>query len=110
MQLLGSSIYVSQAITLVLVDLYSNRRIGPEHFGKQLSTSPWIRSWWKQILFALQQLQKGYLTGLREWDEDSYVLTEVILEAQERFSRQIALQDLGEHRLDDLNDFDEEDW
>ena len=54
--------------------------------------------------------RKGYLTGLREWDEDSYVLTEVILEAQERFSRQIALQDLGEHRLDDLNDLDEEDW
>ena len=54
--------------------------------------------------------RKGYLTGLREWDEDSYVLTEVILEAQERFSRQVALQDLGEHRLDDLNDFDEEDW
>ena len=54
--------------------------------------------------------RKGYLTGLREWDEDPYILTEVILEAQERFSRQIALQDLGEHRLDDLNDFDEEDW
>ena len=54
--------------------------------------------------------RKGYLTGLRECDEDSYALTEVILEAQERFSRQVALQDLGEHRLDDLNDFDEEDW
>ena len=53
--------------------------------------------------------RKGYLNRLRERDEDPYVLTEVILEAQEQFSRQIALQDLGEHRLDEL-DCDEEEW
>jgi Fic family protein len=35
--------------------------------------------------------RKGYLNRLRERDEDPYVLTEVILEAQEQFSRQIAL-------------------
>lgn len=51
-----------------------------------------------------------YLKGLREWDEDTSLLAEVILEAQDRFSRQIDLQDLAAHRLDDMNDNDEEDW
>ncbi len=54
--------------------------------------------------------RKGYLSGIQHWDDDPSILSEVVLEAQERFSRQIDLQDLSAHRLDDLNDSDEEDW
>ena len=39
-----------------------------------------------------------YLEGLREWDNDSSVLAEVVMEAQSRFDAQIQLQKLAEHR------------
>lgn len=39
-----------------------------------------------------------YLEGLREWDNDSSILAEVVIEAQSRFDAQIQLQKLAEHR------------
>ena len=39
-----------------------------------------------------------YLEGLREWDNDPGILTEVVMEAQSRFDAQIQLQNLSEHR------------
>lgn len=39
-----------------------------------------------------------YLQGLREWDKQPDVLISVVAEAQERFKRQIELQNLGEYR------------
>lgn len=39
-----------------------------------------------------------YLEGLREWDNDSSILAEVVMEAQSRFDAQIQLQKLSEHR------------
>ena len=39
-----------------------------------------------------------YLEGLREWDDDPGILTEVVMEAQSRFDTQIQLQNLSEHR------------
>ena len=38
------------------------------------------------------------LEGLREWDDDPGILTEVVMEAQSRFDAQIQLQNLSEHR------------
>ena len=48
-----------------------------------------------------------YLQGLREWDKQPDVLISVIAEAQERFKRQIELQNLGEYR-DNLSNRTEE--
>ena len=39
-----------------------------------------------------------YLEGLREWDDDPGILTEVVMEAQSRFDAQIQLQNLSEYR------------
>ena len=39
-----------------------------------------------------------YLEGIREWDDDSSILSEVVMEAQSRFDAQIQLQLLAEHR------------
>lgn len=39
-----------------------------------------------------------YLEGIREWDDDSGILTEMVMEAQSRFDAQIQLQNLSEHR------------
>ena len=39
-----------------------------------------------------------YLEGLRKWDDDPGILTEVVMEAQSRFDAQIQLQNLSEHR------------
>ena len=39
-----------------------------------------------------------YLEGLREWDDDPGILSEVVMEAQSRFDAQIQLQMLAEHR------------
>ena len=39
-----------------------------------------------------------YLEGIREWDDDSSILSEVVMEAQSRFDAQIQLQNLVEHR------------
>jgi len=39
-----------------------------------------------------------YLEGIREWDDDSSILNEVVMEAQSRFDAQIQLQMLAEHR------------
>ena len=43
-----------------------------------------------------------YLEGLREWDNDPSILTEVVMEAQSRFDAQIQLQNLQEHRVNFL--------
>lgn len=39
-----------------------------------------------------------YLEGLREWNDDPGILTEVVMEAQSRFDAQIQLQNLSEDR------------
>ena len=39
-----------------------------------------------------------YLEGIREWDNDPGILSEVVMEAQSRFDAQIQLQNLLEHR------------
>ena len=39
-----------------------------------------------------------YLEGIREWDDDPSILSEVVMEAQSRFDAQIQLQMLAEHR------------
>ncbi|MBR4290553.1 MAG: Fic family protein [Oscillospiraceae bacterium] len=39
-----------------------------------------------------------YLEGIREWDDDPGILSEVVMEAQSRFDAQIQLQNLAEHR------------
>ena len=39
-----------------------------------------------------------YLDGIREWDDDPSILSEVVMEAQSRFDAQIQLQMLAEHR------------
>ena len=39
-----------------------------------------------------------YLEGIREWDDDPGILSEVVMEAQSRFGAQIQLQMLAEHR------------
>ena len=39
-----------------------------------------------------------YLEGMREWDNDPGILSEVVMEAQSRFDAQIQLQMLAEHR------------
>ena len=39
-----------------------------------------------------------YLEGIREWDNDPGILSEVVMEAQSRFDAQIQLQLLAEHR------------
>ena len=44
-----------------------------------------------------------YLEGLREWDDDPGILTEVVMEAQSRFDAQIQLQNLSEHRYNSLS-------
>ena len=40
----------------------------------------------------------GYLQGISAWDKDTSILADVVLDAQERFSRQVDLQKLGEYR------------
>lgn len=44
-----------------------------------------------------------YLEGLREWDDDPGILTEVVMEAQSRFDAQIQLRNLSEHRYNFLS-------
>ena len=39
-----------------------------------------------------------YLEGIREWDDDPGILSEVVMEAQSRFDAQTQLQMLAEHR------------
>lgn len=39
-----------------------------------------------------------YLEGIREWERDHSILSEVVMEAQSRFDAQIQLQNLAEHR------------
>lgn len=38
-----------------------------------------------------------YLEGIRQWDQDRSILTDVVLDCQARFEAQIALQKLREH-------------
>ena len=45
-----------------------------------------------------------YLEGIREWDDDPGILSEVVMEAQSRFDAQIQLQMLAEHRQSFLPD------
>lgn len=54
--------------------------------------------------FIIDDKQRNrYLEGLREWDEDPGILTEVVMEAQSRFDAQIQLQNLSEHRRNFLS-------
>ena len=49
--------------------------------------------------FILDDKRRGrYLEGIREWDDDPGILSEVVMEAQNRFDAQIQLQNLAEHR------------
>ena len=49
--------------------------------------------------FILDDKRRGrYLEGIREWDDDPGILSEVVMEAQSRFDTQIQLQLLAEHR------------
>ena len=49
--------------------------------------------------FILDDKRRGrYLEGIREWDDDPSILSEVVMEAQSRFDAQIQLQMLAEHR------------
>ena len=49
--------------------------------------------------FILDDKRRGrYLEGIREWDDDPGILSEVVMEAQSRFDAQIQLQLLAEHR------------
>lgn len=49
--------------------------------------------------FILDDKRRGrYLEGIREWDDDPGILSEVVMEAQSRFDAQIQLQMLAEHR------------
>ena len=49
--------------------------------------------------FILDDKRRGrYLEGIREWDDDPSILSEVVMEAQSRFDAQIQLQNLAEHR------------
>ena len=49
--------------------------------------------------FILDDKRRGrYLEGIREWDDDPGILSEVVMEAQSRFDAQIQLQLLSEHR------------
>lgn len=41
--------------------------------------------------------RNGYLSGIKQWAKDRSVLTEVVVEAQERFDAQISFQRLAEH-------------
>ena len=53
----------------------------------------------------------AYLEGLREWDEDPGILADVVLDAQERFQRQVELQTLMAYGHDyDPNKYQEDDW
>lgn len=55
---------------------------------------------WRGIMpFILDDKKRtGYLEGISMWDKDTSILADVVLDAQERFSRQIDLQKLGEYR------------
>ena len=49
--------------------------------------------------FILDDKRRGrYLEGIRKWDDDPGILSEVVMEAQSRFDAQIQLQLLAEHR------------
>ena len=53
----------------------------------------------------------AYLEGLREWDEDPGILADVVLDAQERFQRQVELQTLMAYGHDyDPSKYQEDDW
>lgn len=49
-----------------------------------------------------------YLEGLRLWDNQPDILVSVVAEAQERFKRQIDLQNLGEYRENLISQTEEE--
>ena len=41
--------------------------------------------------------RSGYLNGIRSWAKDTSILSEVVIEAQERFDAQVNFQKLAEH-------------
>lgn len=41
--------------------------------------------------------RSGYLDGIRNWAKDTSILSEVVIEAQERFDAQVKFQKLAEH-------------
>lgn len=51
----------------------------------------------------------GYLDGIRRWDEDRSILTDVCMEAQTRFDAQIALQSLLKCQVQNTRKFRKKD-
>ena len=51
-----------------------------------------------EYMTVKEAAENRYLEGLRVWDDDPGILTEVVMEAQSRFDAQIQLQNLSEHR------------
>jgi len=50
------------------------------------------------MLFILDDKRRSrYLQGIREWNEDPSILSEVVMEAQSRYDAQIELQKLAEY-------------
>ena len=50
--------------------------------------------------FIISDKQHGrYIEGIKEWENDRMILMQVVAAAQERFEEQIELQRLGEYRL-----------
>lgn len=53
-----------------------------------------------------------YLEGIRQWDQDRSILTDVVLDCQARFEAQIALQRLRESgaMFDPIREEEEENY
>ena len=53
-----------------------------------------------------------YLEGIRQWDQDRSILTDIVLDCQARFEAQIALQRLREsgEMFDPINEVEEENY
>lgn len=64
------------------------------------------------IPFILDDKKRAaYLEGLREWDKDPGILADVVIDAQERFHRQVELQILRAYgHAFDPKQFEEEDF
>lgn len=57
-----------------------------------------ISIWLNVMPFIIDDKRRtDYLEGIRQWDQDRSILTDVVLDCQARFEAQIALQKLREH-------------
>lgn len=64
------------------------------------------------IPFILDDKKRAaYLEGLREWDKDPGILADVVIDAQERFNRQVELQKLMAYGYEyDARMYEEDDY